>query len=53
VRHLIPRINGDEQDAFSGWRHYLRWRPGQRKQIKRAYRRRERQWLKREVRGQL
>ena len=37
-----PICNADEEDAFSGWRHYLNWKPGERKEIKRKANRRER-----------
>jgi hypothetical protein len=33
---------GDERDAFTRWRHYLHWRPGERKAIKARANRRER-----------
>jgi hypothetical protein len=45
-----PPKNGEEQDAFTPWRHYLYWKPGQRKAIKRRANRRERQAAKREAR---
>jgi hypothetical protein len=37
-----PPRGGDEQDAFTGWRHLLHWRPGQRKALKRRASRRVR-----------
>ncbi len=36
-------IDGMEQDAVSGWRHVIKFRPGQRAYAKRKIRRRERQ----------
>jgi len=35
-------INGDEYDALTKGRHLHRWRAGELRQIKRAYRKRER-----------
>jgi hypothetical protein len=48
--HKIPMGSGDELDAFTRWRRYLHWRPGERARIKRGYRRRERQVARRECR---
>lgn len=45
------RLSATEYDAFSRWRHYLRWRPGERAAVKRGARRRERRDAKRAVRG--
>lgn len=42
----IPLKGGDEQDAFTGWRRLLRWRPGERKKIKQGYNKRLRKALK-------
>jgi hypothetical protein len=39
---------GEEQDAFTGWRHYLRWKPHQRKRVKRRANKRERREAKQE-----
>ena len=36
------RVGGDEQDAFSRWRHIHSWRPGELRKIKRRASRRER-----------
>jgi hypothetical protein len=47
---LIPLRGGDEYDALTGWRKWLKWRPGERAAIKRGYRRRERKAIKAEVR---
>ncbi len=35
-------VSGDEVDAHSRFRHFLRWRPGQRAAVKRRTNRRER-----------
>lgn len=37
---------GDEQDALTGWRHYLHWKPGERKRIKKKYNKRVRYKIK-------
>lgn len=42
----LPLKSGDEQDALTRWRRYLRWRPGQKTRVKRSYRRRVRAWAK-------
>lgn len=42
--------NFEEEDAFTGWRHFLYWRPGQRKAVKRRASRRERREGKKEAR---
>lgn len=41
---IEPRraVSGDEVDAHSRFRHFLRWRPGQRAAVKRRTNRRER-----------
>ena len=36
------RVGGDEQDAFSRWRHIHSWRPGELRKIKRRAGKRER-----------
>ena len=38
----IKMISGDEFDALTRWKKYLKWRAGERKRIKRKYNRRER-----------
>lgn len=44
IPHRLPLKSGDEQDALSRRaKGYLRWRPGERKAIKRGYQRRMRQ----------
>lgn len=45
------RVTNDyEDDAFGSWRHVYRWRPGERKQIKRQYSRRDRRKSRQEIR---
>lgn len=39
--------DADEQDALTGWKKYLHWRPGERKKVKRKANRRERREAKR------
>lgn len=48
----IPLANGDEQDVFTRWRHYLVCckRPGYCAKVKRSYRRRERAVARAELR---
>ena len=46
----VPCKDGDEYDAFSGWRKVLHWKPGQLKKIKRAYNKRVRKAGKRDAR---
>jgi hypothetical protein len=48
----IPLRGGDEQDAFSGWRRLLRWRPGDRKRLKKQYAKRLRKWMRCEAEGE-
>jgi hypothetical protein len=45
----MPLGSADEYDALTRWKKFLKWRPGQRKKIKRTYNKRERRWLKKEV----
>ena len=35
-------LKGPETDALSGWRKFIRWRPGQRKAAKNSFNRRVR-----------
>jgi len=42
ARRGIKLKGWDENDALTGWRHDLYWKPGQRKAIKRQFNRRER-----------
>ncbi len=37
-----PICNWDEEDAFTGWRHFLKWQRGERQRIKRMANRRDR-----------
>jgi hypothetical protein len=48
---MIKRIplNGDEMDAFSKYRKFLRWKRGNLKRIKRAYNKRLRKVSKKEI----
>lgn len=48
--HRDKLIDGDEYDAVSGWRRYLKFKPGQRKAAKNAINRRDRRRAKREGR---
>lgn len=51
MTEIEPRraVSGDEVDAHSRFRHFLRWRPGQRAAVKRRTNRRERQERKVDV----
>jgi hypothetical protein len=49
MNEKIPMRGGDEFDAFSRWRRLLRWRPGQRKKLKKGYAKRLRKWLRLET----
>ena len=42
MKHDIPMVDGDEMDAFSKRHGHLRWKPGERKQIKRKFNKRSR-----------
>jgi hypothetical protein len=46
-------VTGDEQDAFTGWRRYLRWHPGQLAAVKCRARRRERRDARAEIAARL
>lgn len=52
---IEPRraVNADEVDAHSRFRHFLRWRPGQRAAVKRRTNRRERHERKVDIDRQL
>lgn len=41
----VPLKTGDENDALTGWRKLLRFRPGERKAAKNAFNRRVRRRL--------
>lgn len=47
---IIPLTSGDEQDALTGWRRYMKYRPGERKAVKRRYNRRVRRDGRRQIR---
>lgn len=46
---MVPFNSADEYDALTRWKAFYRWRPGERRAIKRRYRRRERRWLKQDL----
>lgn len=43
--------DADEQDAFTGWRKYLRWKRGELRKIKRRASKRDRQQAKAQIRA--
>lgn len=45
----IPLKGGLEQDALSGWKRYIGWKPGERKKAKKSYAKRVRQYFKSEA----
>jgi hypothetical protein len=45
----IPMKGGDEYDALTGWRKVCKWKAGDRKAIKRGYRRRCRRVAKESI----
>ncbi len=47
--HKEKLKGGDEQDAFSSWKQFEVWRPGERKGIKRAFNRRLRRRKQQEL----
>ena len=51
MEHRLPLKSGDEFDALTRWRRYLHWEPGERRRIKRAYRKRARREQKDVVRN--
>jgi len=51
--HRVPMIDGAEMDAFTRWKNYLNWNPGERKAIKRQYNKRQRRMLKAEAEREL
>jgi hypothetical protein len=55
VDEIEPRraVTGEEVDAHSRFRHYMRWRPGQRAAVKRRTNRRERHERKVDVERRL
>lgn len=46
----IPMKSGDEYDALTGWRRVLSFKPGKRKRIKSAFRRRVRRIVRKILR---
>lgn len=42
MKRGIPLKGGDEYDAFTRWKQYISWKPGERKGIKRGFNQRER-----------
>jgi len=42
-----PLNTGDEYDALTKFKKFIKFRAGERKKIKQKYNRKERQWLKR------
>jgi hypothetical protein len=44
----MPMRTGDEMDALTKAKRFLKWRRGERKRIKKQYVKKERQWLKKE-----
>jgi hypothetical protein len=45
----MPMKTGDEWDALTKVKRFLKWRRGERKRIKKQYNKKERQWLKTET----
>jgi hypothetical protein len=43
--------NGDEEDALTAWKRYVRWAPGERRRIKRGFNRRQRREGLEDTRG--
>ena len=40
--HRGKMIDGDEYDGLTRWKRYYHWKPGERKQLKRKYNKRDR-----------
>ena len=49
MKSEYPMATGDEYDALTRWRRFVRWRAGQRASIKRGFRRRVRRLVKRMI----
>jgi len=49
MKREIPN-NWREQDAFTGWRKYLYWKPGELKDIKKGFNRRSRRAARNKIR---
>ena len=45
----MPLKTGDEYDALTKWKKFVRFKAGERKKIKQRYNRKERQWLKKSI----
>lgn len=45
----IPLKSGDETDVFTKWRHWLRWKPGEIKRVKRLYWKKVRKFWKKKI----
>jgi hypothetical protein len=45
----MPMKTGDEYDGLTKWKGLLKWRTGERKRIKKAYNKKERKWLDKEL----
>lgn len=45
----VPMIDGDEIDALTRWKKYIRFRPGERKRIKRKFNKRARRFAREEI----
>ena len=50
MKRDIPLKSGDEYDAFTTWRKYYHWAPGQLREIKRKFNRRSRRVAKEKIR---
>lgn len=46
MKPVVPLKGGEEYDAFTRWRRFLRWRAGDRRKIKRRFWKRARRLLK-------
>lgn len=45
----IPMIDGDEIDGLTKWKRHVRFRPGERKWLKRKFNKRVRQWVRNQM----
>jgi len=48
----MPMKTGDEYDGLTKWKRVFNWRSGQRKKIKKAYNKKERKWLDKELKDE-
>lgn len=53
MRRSIPMKNGIEYDALTEWKNYLNFRSGIRKEIKQEFNKRERRFVKKQLREEL